>query len=85
MNTYISDLLSDNLRHLRAFHQFPQRYLAHILKCSQYGYSKLERGRMRIGESKLSKLADLYGVPSSDLLCKSSDELIRQIIESRKV
>lgn len=84
MNTYFSDHLSDNLRHLRAYHQFPQRYLAHVLKCSQYGYSKLERGQMRLTESRLLSIARLYDLSPSDLLQKSSDELIRQIIDKKE-
>lgn len=83
MKKYFSDRLPENLRQLRAYHQFPQRYVAHILNCSQYGYSKLERGQMRLSETRLSQLAQLYRLPPVDLLDKSSDELIRQIIDGK--
>ncbi|MBP6826179.1 MAG: helix-turn-helix transcriptional regulator [Saprospiraceae bacterium] len=85
MKKYFSDHLPEKLRQLRAYHQFPQRYVAHILNCSQYGYSKLERGQMRLSETRLSQLAQLYRLPPVDLLDKSSDELIRQIIDGKPV
>lgn len=85
MKKYFSDRLPENLRQLRAYHQFPQRYVAHVLNCSQYGYGKSERGQMRLSETRLSQLAQLYRLPPVDLLDKSSDELIRQIIDGKPV
>lgn len=83
MKTYFSERLSENLKRLRLYHDYPQRYLANVAGTSQYAYSKLERGQMRLSEERLCKIAELYEVPSIDLLHKTSDELIQQLIDRK--
>lgn len=83
MKQYFSELLPDNLRQLRAYHGYPQKYLAARLKISQFAYSKIERGVTNLSEDRLANIATLYQVVPFDLLHKSADELLREIIDRK--
>lgn len=83
MRQYFSELLPENLRQLRAYHGYPQKYLAARLKTSQFAYSKMERGMTSLSEERLGSIAAIYQIASFDLLHKSADELIREIIDRK--
>ena len=82
MNTPYSDFLPENLRRLRHFHLFPQKYLADQLGVSQVAYSKMERGLARVSEIQINIIAALYGLAAPDLKDKPADALILQILSS---
>ena len=56
------------IRILREDHDWPQRYLAQYLNCSQQVYSNYELGQRDIPTATLIKLAELYGTSVDYLL-----------------
>jgi transcriptional regulator with XRE-family HTH domain len=77
------ELISDTLRNLRRYHGHTQKYLAWRLGISQTAYSKMERGCIRVSEDHLNHIALMYGLLLSDLADKTSDEIIRMIINEK--
>ncbi len=82
MKSYFTDLLPGNLRRLRQFHDYPQRYVAQYLGISQVAYSKMERGLTRLTEDRLTTLAALYNTGVDELLYSPADDLIRSALEN---
>ena len=82
MNTPYSGFLPENLRRLRHFRLFPQKYLAGQLGISLAAYSKMERGLARVSKIQMHIIAALYGLEASDLRDKPPEALIRQILSS---
>ena len=71
--------IADTLRRLRRYHDLPQKHIAAHLGISQAAYSKIERGCMR-AEKHLPQIADLYGLPLSDLEEKTAEEIMQGLV-----
>jgi len=78
-----AELISDTLRNLRRYYGLPQKFLASSLGISQAAYSKMEAGGIRISQGHLSRIADVYGLPLDAVTEKTSDEIIRSIIDEK--
>ena len=60
--------LCRRLKHLRDNQGFTQQHVAKYLGVSQAAYSRLEKGEIELGFSKLVSLSDLYGLPITKML-----------------
>lgn len=83
MKSYFTDLLPGNLRRLRQYHDYPQRYVAQYWGISQVAYSKMERGLTRLTEDRLTTLAALYSIGVDELLYSPTDDLVLVVIENK--
>lgn len=82
MKSYFTDLLPVNLRRLRQFHDYPQRYISQCLGISQVAYSKMERGLTRLTKDRLTTLAALYNTGVAELLHLPAEDLVRSVLEN---
>ena len=73
--------MTNNLKFYRKKANKTQQQISAYLGLSLNGYGHYESGRSRIPTEYLSKLADLYGVTTDDLLGRSEDSFGRQIKE----
>lgn len=74
------DLIT-KLRRLRAFHDYSQEAVAYHLNIAQPTYSDMETGKTHITVDRLDEIASFYGLSCSDLINKSSSELIMLLSE----
>ena len=60
------------IKDLREDHDLTQQQVANHLMCDQSLYSKYERGERSLPIEYLSMLADLYGVSTDYLMCRTN-------------
>ena len=73
--------MTNNLKLYRKKAGKTQQQISAFLGLSLNGYGHYESGHRRIPVEYLSKLADLYGVTTDDLLGRTADDFGRQIEE----
>jgi transcriptional regulator with XRE-family HTH domain len=59
--------IGKKVKKLRELRNFTQLHMAEKLGISQNGYSKMERGNIRINEEQLQKIAEALGVKVEDI------------------
>lgn len=67
-STYANSNLGHKLRKLRELRNFTQEKVAEHLGLSVAGYSRIERGEVKITLDKLEAISALLGLQTSDLL-----------------
>jgi transcriptional regulator with XRE-family HTH domain len=78
--------LGEKMYRIRTFLGLKQADIAFGMDdISPAAYGKLERGEVRSPSIKrLEQFADITGIPLNDFLQKGPDELIQQLIETRR-
>lgn len=64
----MNKIVSHNIRTIREMKNLTRDFVAGELEMTYSGYGKIERGEIDITISKISKLADIFGISISDLL-----------------
>lgn len=64
----MNKIVSKNIRTIREMRNLTRDFVAGELDMTYSGYGKIERGEIDITISKISKLADIFGISISDLL-----------------
>ncbi|CAM3763505.1 helix-turn-helix domain-containing protein [Flavobacterium chungbukense] len=64
----MNKIVSKNIRTIREMRNLTRDFVAGELEMTYSGYGKIERGEIDITISKISKLADIFGISISDLL-----------------
>jgi len=64
----MNKIISQNIRTIREMKNLTRDFVAGELDMTYSGYGKIERGEIDITISKISKLADIFGISISDLL-----------------
>lgn len=64
----MNKIVSQNIRTIREMKNLTRDFVAGELEMTYSGYGKIERGEIDITISKISKLADIFGISISDLL-----------------
>lgn len=61
-------VVADNIRKVRQYHGFSQKFVAGQLGITQNGYSKLESGTVNITLARLFEIAEILGVGIIELI-----------------
>ena len=64
----MNKIVSHNIRTIREMKNLTRDFVAGELEMTYSGYGKIERGEIDITISKISRLADIFGISISDLL-----------------
>lgn len=64
-----------NIKRLREFKNYTQKYIAEQLQISQTAYSKIERDETDVSFSKLNKIAKILGVNINDIINTNDEKL----------
>ena len=64
----MNKIVSQNIKTIREMKNLTRDFVAGELDMTYSGYGKIERGEIDITISKISKLADIFGISISDLL-----------------
>lgn len=64
----MNKIVSKNIRTIREMKNLTRDFVAGELEMTYSGYGKIERGEIDITISKISRLADIFGISISDLL-----------------
>ncbi|WP_308201876.1 helix-turn-helix domain-containing protein [Bacillus mycoides] len=70
--TQMIKLNTEKARELREYHGYTHGYVAKRLNCHKSSYGHIERGFRQPSIDKLGRLSELYGVPTDELLIKST-------------
>ena len=79
-----SDLPAKFLR-IRKYLEYSQENIALEIGISPEAYGKIERGKTRISEELLRQIADVFGFEPWELLQRSADELLLQLIDRKTI
>lgn len=63
-----SNPLGQKIRKIRELKGFSQEYVSSKLQVSQNALSKIENGHIKINESKLDRIAKIFGITVEDIL-----------------
>ncbi|OOR90775.1 helix-turn-helix domain-containing protein [Moraxella bovis] len=72
-------LVFEKIKDIRETKGFTQEEIAHALKISPSGYSKIERGETRINIDRLQQIADILEVNIFDLIPNKEHNIIYEL------
>jgi XRE family transcriptional regulator, regulator of sulfur utilization len=79
------NILGHNIKKIRELKNYSQQHLAFTVGMSQSAYSHLEKGRTRISDDKLKKIANALEVEVGLILNFSEKTILKNIITIEKI